>query len=48
MVESLEGEMVCEGTKGQGANSPLCSGCFPGSESRTPTLGEGGRERVRE
>ena len=41
MVVSLEGEVPGGGRKGHGAKSPLCSGCFPGSEKRGPTW-EGG------
>ena len=38
LIEAILGSVVPgEGMKGDGANSPLCSGCFPGSDNRIPT-----------
>ena len=45
----MEGEVPGGGRKGQGAKSPLCSGCFPGSVKRGPTWsGGGGVDLIRE
>ena len=44
MEVSFEGDVPGGGRKGQGAKSPLCSGCFPGSVKRGPTWSGGGGE----